>query len=179
MNTPESFWNFSVRTYRCKGIPQACLTLQTERGADVNVLLFCCWMGVTRGEFDAATFEAVLTFSHSWTERVVRPLRGARTWMKTTGCPDPLLPERDCMDLRERIKAVEFEAERLQENVMQTLVDDIPQASLNAAGQLDAAVRNLRRYCVQEGIDWDRETQMHLEVILRAAIPGGANPQLA
>jgi len=171
MTTPESFWNFAVRSYRCEDVPEACLALQNERGADVNVLLFCCWMGATRGEFQTETFDRVLEFSRTWADRVVRPLRNVRTWMKIEGCPDPIMAVESCMNLRERIKKVEFEAEQMQENVMQSLVDTIPGVPLSVAEQARAAMLNLRRYCAAEGIDWDHETETHLGVILQAAIP--------
>lgn len=174
MSAAESFWNFSDRTYRCEGVPDACLALQNEHGADVNVLLFCCWMGATRGEFEAETFDSVLKFSRSWADQVVRPLRYVRTWMKIEACLDPGIPRESCMNLRERIKAVEFDAEQLQENVMQSMVETIPTVTLIAAEQASAALRNLRRYCALEDIDWDPETQMRLSLILRAAIPHSA-----
>lgn len=175
MTTPESFWTFAVRTYRCEGIPEACIALQNERGADVNVLLFCCWVGATRGEFEIETFDRMLEFSRAWADRVVRPLRNVRTWMKIEGCPDPAMLTESCMNLRERIKKVELEAERLQENVMQSMVDTIPGVTLSVAEQAHAATLNLRRYCEAEGIDWDHETQTRLDVILRAAIPHGSD----
>jgi len=174
MTAAESFWNFSDRTYRCEGVPEACLALQNEHGADVNVLLFCCWMGVTRGEFRAETFDAVLNFSHTWAAQVVRPLRHVRTWMKSEDCLDPGILKESCMNLRERIKAVELEAEQLQENAMQSMVDTIPTVTLITAEQAGAALQNLHRYCVAEDIDWNRETQVQLNVILRAAIPHSA-----
>jgi len=171
MTKTESFWNFAVRTYRCEGIPKACIALQDERGADVNVLLFCCWMGATRGEFEIETLDKVLEFSRAWADRVVRPLRSVRTWMKIEGCSDPAVPAESCMKLRERIKKVELQAEQLQENVMQSLVDTIPGVSLGVTEQARAAELNLRRYCEAERIEWDHETQTRLETILRAAIP--------
>ena len=171
MTTTESFWNFSDRTYRCEGIPDACLALQNEYGADVNVLLFCCWMGATRGEIKAESFDSVLGFSRCWADHVVRRLRHARTWMKIEGCPDPGVPEESFTNLRERIKAAEFEAEQLQENVMQSIVETIPVAHLNRDERINAALRNLHRYCVLENFEWDPGAQIHLDVILRAAIP--------
>ena len=171
MTTPESFWNFAVRTYRCEGIPDACLALQDERGADVNVLLFCCWMGATRGEFETESFDRVLEFSHAWADHVVRPLRSVRTWMKIEGCSDPAMLAESCMTLRERIKKVELQAEQLQENVMQSIVDAIPGVTLGVSEQVRAAIANLNRYFTAEGIDWDSETQTHLDLILQAAIP--------
>ena len=35
----EGFWDFSVRTYRTPGVPDACLSLQNDYAADVNMLL--------------------------------------------------------------------------------------------------------------------------------------------
>lgn len=175
MPITESFWDFSVRTYRCDGVPQACLGLQNECGTDVNVLLFCCWVGASRGEFQTATYETVMAFSRSWADHVVRPLRSVRTWMKTTACPDPLLPGEECMDLRERIKRVEFEAEQLQENVMQSMLDSIPPVAMSATEQVHNAVLNLQRYCSSENISWNDKTQERLIRILRAALPHAAN----
>lgn len=167
---PESFWNFAVRTYRCAGIPEACLALQDECGADVNVLLFCCWMGATRGEFESETFDRVLEFSRTWADRVVRPLRTVRTWMKIQGCPNLPIPVESCMKLREGIKEMEFQAEQLQENVMQSLVDTIPAVTLSATEQARTARLNLRRYFEAEGIDWDNKVQTRLDLILHSAI---------
>jgi uncharacterized protein (TIGR02444 family) len=174
MTTPESFLNFAVRTYGCEGIPEACLALQNERGADVNVLLFCCWMGATRGEFEIETLDKVLEFSRVWADRVVRPLRSVRIWMKNQGCSAPDIPVERCMKLRERIKKVELGAELMQEIVMESLVDTIPEVTLSVAEQARTAMLNLRCYCEAEGIDWDHETQMHLDAILRVAIPRSA-----
>ena len=130
-------------------------------------------MGATRGEFETETFGRVLEFARTGADRVGRPLRDVRTWMKIEGCPDPAIPVESCMNLRERIKQVEVEAEQLQGNVMQSLVDTIPGVKLSVAEQARAAKLNLRRYCAAEGIDWDHETQTRMDVILRAAIPGG------
>ena len=174
MTTPKSFGNFAVRMYRCEGVHEACLALRDERGADVNVLLFCCWMGATRGEFEIETLDKVLKFSHAWADRVVRPLRSVRSWMKNEGCLDPDIPVERCMSLRERIKKVELEAEQMQEIVMESLVKTIPEATLGVTSQARAAMLNLRRYCEAEGIDWDHATQIHLDVILQAAIPHAA-----
>lgn len=170
----ESFWDFSVRTYRSEGVAQACLELQNETGADVNVILFCCWVGASRGEFKTADYDAVMAFCHSWADQVVRPLRGVRSWMKLTGCANPVLPQQDCLDLRERIKQVEFEAEKLQENVMQSLLESCPPVALDSRAQTAAAVLNLQRYCVAESIAWDEQTQARLMLILKAALPQGA-----
>ncbi|MFT5350960.1 MAG: hypothetical protein ACI9MF_001779, partial [Gammaproteobacteria bacterium] len=88
----ETFWDYSVRTYRKDNVPEACLSLQDERGVDVNMLLYCCWFGLTRGSQQLESFQEVFDFSENWALSVVRPLRHVRTWMKLEGCPDPRIP---------------------------------------------------------------------------------------
>lgn len=171
MGGTETFWDFSVRTYHCEGVPAACLALQNQYGADVNVLLFCCWVGATRGEFETDSYESVMAFAHHWVKNVVRPLRGARTWMKLNGCPDQHQVDDQFTNLRERIKAVELEAEHLQQDLMQSLLDKIPATGLDGDRQINAAVYNLRHYCTAQDIGWAADIQQYLAVILQAAIP--------
>ena len=109
----EGFWDFSVRTYRTNGVPEACLSLQNDYGADVNMLLYCCWLGAVLGEFDETLFERTTSFSTTWSDGVVVPLRTTRTWMKHDGCFINSVPTEECMQLREKIKDVEFTAEDL------------------------------------------------------------------
>ena len=56
----ERFWDFSVRTYGVPGVSQACLALQDERGVDVNMLLYCIWIGATRGEFSEQLYRTAM-----------------------------------------------------------------------------------------------------------------------
>ncbi|MFB3151067.1 MAG: TIGR02444 family protein, partial [Alphaproteobacteria bacterium] len=46
MNFPDNpCWDFALVVYRRDGVAEACLALQESQGVDVNVLLFCCWLG--------------------------------------------------------------------------------------------------------------------------------------
>ncbi len=168
---PERFWDFSVRTYRQTGVAEACLALQNRYGLDVNVLLFCCWFGATRGTLDESTIRSVLEFSEPWADQVVRPLRFARTWMKTTGCAHPGVSRDDCMRLREQIKNVEFEAEYLQQRTLEALTGNeinIP-AREHKAGR-SAMEANVRGYLDRCGVTPDAESLDRLAVILDAAM---------
>ena len=118
----EAFWDFSVRTYRAPGVPDACLALQNDYGVDVNMLLYCCWVGAAIGPFDGDVFNRAATYSAQWVENVVIPLREARTWMKHTGCDSDPVPTAPCMELREDIKTVEFATEKMQQGVLESMV---------------------------------------------------------
>lgn len=163
----ESFWDFSVRTYRTPGVPDACLSLQNDHGVDVNMLLFCAWTGESVGEFDGDLFDRANDFSSTWAENVVIPLREARTWMKHSGCDGDPMPTDDCMALREEIKKVEFAAEKLQQRVLESLV-----TVDNGSGPLiDNVVANLKLYLDCLDIQPTTDVRGKLAIIVCAAFP--------
>ncbi len=169
--TVERFWDFSVRTYRTQGVPEACLSLQDDYGADVNMLLYCAWIALAAGRFDDGLFRRAGEFSDAWAEHVVKPLRSARTWMKQSGCRSDPVPAAPCMALREDIKSVEFAAEKMQQEVLESLL--ITGANSGSAPDriIESAIVNLHRYLVQQDIPVSNDVCDKLCVILRAAFP--------
>ena len=166
----ESFWDFSVRTYRTSGVSEACLSLQNDQGADVNMLLYCCWVGAAVGTFDDELFSRASEYSARWAENVVIPLREARTWMKHTGCTAEPTPTEDCMQLREQVKSVEFAAEKMQQQVLESLLS--VKKSPTAAEQLiDDVAANLKRDLESIGIQRSTEVRRRIAEIVGAAFP--------
>ena len=165
----ECFWDFSVRTYRSPGVPDACLSLQNDYGADVNMLLFCCWVGAFVGRFRQDLFKRACEFSTQWTDEVVGPLRSARTWMKHTGCGVKNVPTEDCMALREKIKSIEFESEKLQQEGLESLVTVAVDRAEAVASVQDDVVSNLERYAEFAGIDLGDDVRQKFSIIINAA----------
>src|SRR6202040_2321133 len=76
---PHPFWNFSLELYAGEGVAEACLDLQERRGCDVNILLFCCWLGASgRSTLTADRLRTILKVSDVWQAEIVRPLRQGR-----------------------------------------------------------------------------------------------------
>ena len=70
---PHPFWNFSLEIYAGEGVAEACLDLQARRGCDVNVLLFCCWLGASgRPTLTADRLRTILRASDVWQAEIVR-----------------------------------------------------------------------------------------------------------
>ncbi len=162
----ETFWDFSLRTYGAEGVPAACLALQDELGADVNLVLYCCWAGGRAAPLDDDAFAQALAFSRQWANGVVQPLRAARRWMKQAGCASQPMDPMACMALRERIKAVELQAEKLQQLALASL----PLPPDRDEG-LTAVAANLVRYCAAIDAGMGAATRERLLVIVRAAFP--------
>jgi len=80
---PHPFWNFSLEIYAGEGVAEACLDLQARRGCDVNILLFCSWLGASgRPTLTAERLGAILKVSDVWQAEIVRPLRQVRQLLK-------------------------------------------------------------------------------------------------
>jgi uncharacterized protein (TIGR02444 family) len=130
------FWDFSLALYAAPGVAGACLGLQERLDADANLLLFCCWAGSRGHALDDAALDRLLAAVAEWHAEVVRPLRAARTWLKLLVSGDS-----QATALRERIKALELEAERLEQDRLHAA---LPLSEGPASRALAAA--NLDRY---------------------------------
>ncbi len=123
------FWEFSLAVYGRPGVPAACVALQDRHGLDVNVLLFAAWAGMECGvALSAERLTAVDSTIAAWRREVVRPLRAVRRRVKA---------EDD--GLYQRMKAVELEAERIQQDRLFALGGLTPQPGGNA----DMAAANM------------------------------------
>jgi uncharacterized protein (TIGR02444 family) len=136
------FWRFSLRFYRQPGVADACIALQEQSGVDVNLLLFLLWHAMHGRRLSAAEIARLEAMIAPWRELTVVPLRDLRRALKS---PPALVEAGTAESFRTRIKAVELEAERLQQEAMHSLAagsmlgETVPSAST-------AARENLRAY---------------------------------
>lgn len=130
-------WRFALEIYAKPGVGAACLRLQDEFGVDVNVLLVALYaatrLGIVVGAEEAAALDAAAA---AWRRRAVGPLRALRRDLKSRveGVPP------DAADrLREGVKDLELEAERIEQAVLARVLDGLdPGARHDAAAALEA-----------------------------------------
>jgi uncharacterized protein (TIGR02444 family) len=140
--TGSPFWRFSLRLYRQPGVAEACIALQEQAEVDVNLLLFLLWQaseGRCYGVGDVAALERRIS---GWRNIAVIPLRALRRALKS---PPDLLAAGVAEGFRSRIKAVELEAERLQQEAMYDLARSAP-AGTAATAPGPAARDNVAAY---------------------------------
>lgn len=135
------FWRFSLDFYRRPGVAEACLALQDGDGVDVNLLLFLLWLATAKRRVSAGTVAAVAARAERWREDVVRPLRALRRRLKDGS---DLVAAGAAEALRTRIKAVELEAERLQQEALYALAAEL--AAEDGASVAAAARANVAAY---------------------------------
>jgi uncharacterized protein (TIGR02444 family) len=117
--TPSSsgspFWRFSLQFYRQPGVAEACIALQEGSGVDVNLLLFLLWHAAQGRRLSAPQVRELDRSIGPWRDMTVIPLRTLRRALKS---PPGLVQGAAAEAFRTRIKAVELEAERLQQEAM-------------------------------------------------------------
>jgi uncharacterized protein (TIGR02444 family) len=136
------FWRFSLGFYRRSAVAEACIALQEQAGVDVNLLLYLLWQasqGRALAVDDVAALEQKIS---PWRQATVIPLRAVRRALKY---PPALVASGSAEAFRNRIKAVELEAERLQQEAMYELAQS-GSAGLLAASPEHAARANVAAY---------------------------------
>ena len=140
--SPSPFWRFSLRFYRRPEVADACITLQDAVGVDVNLLLFLLWQATSGRELSPTEVAALEQRVGAWRNLTVVPLRSMRRALKS---PPALVAAPVTELFRARIKAVELEAERLQQEAMYDLACATP-LGREAPSAAQAARANVAAY---------------------------------
>ena len=129
----EPFWEFSLAFHARPGASAACLALQDEFGADVDMVLFALWSARLGCALSAAELDAVDAAIAAWRQSVVQPIRAARRACRPgpPGAFDAAAPEA----LRKQLLGAELAAERLQHGAMQALAPAPGTADADVAAQ--------------------------------------------
>lgn len=132
----NEFWRFSLAVYGQHEVANECLQLQQALGIDINLLLFCAWLGARDVSLSKATIEAASSSVAVWHENVVRPLRGVRQKIK-------LLNRNDFEGFRAKVKGMELEAEQIEQAI---LFEHSKKIQGSRADCRDAIAQNVKNY---------------------------------
>lgn len=167
MDFPDHpFWDFSLDVYGREDVANACLALQERHGVDVNVLLFCVWLGrAGHPPLDAAAVAELTDKVADWHTEIVRELRRIRRLLKEALGP---IPENLQKAMRRRVQKIEIEAEHVEQLMLaKGYADRASQAPL--AERAETACRNLAAYLAALGVEPDADDRGHLRPIIAGA----------
>jgi uncharacterized protein (TIGR02444 family) len=140
------FWRFSLAVYADPEVAKVCIELQDGAGADVNVLLYMLFAASRGRRLSIDDVRRIVAAVEDWRTGVVVPLRAARRSLRS---PPSSIDAKGAAALRLRVKKVELEAERLQQEALYRLctVDELgraePSSSTAAAANVEAYGRAL------------------------------------
>jgi uncharacterized protein (TIGR02444 family) len=134
----NEFWRFSLAVYRPADVAAECVALQEAIGLDVNLLLFCAWLGTRSAVLSRSDIEAASRVVAAWHNSVVRPLRSVRRHIKKQ--------YGDAFEaLRSRVKDDELQAEQVEQALLFSYAQGI-QISSGGPDRRDAVAQNVNAY---------------------------------
>jgi uncharacterized protein (TIGR02444 family) len=117
------FWRFSLHFYRQSGVSDACIALQDDCGVDVNLLLFLFWLADDGQLLSADEVRKLDDKVRDWRNLTIIPIRDARRKLKgAQTLVDPGKQEA----FRNKVKAIELDAERLQQEALYAFTQSGP-----------------------------------------------------
>jgi uncharacterized protein (TIGR02444 family) len=117
LESDNPFWRFSLGVYAAPGVADECLALQDTRGIDVNVLLFCAWLGAQGIIVNTDDLAAIEVRVRPWRQSAVQPLRAARRSVRSL----PDAADDAIAALRKDVAALELRAERIEQAMLFSL----------------------------------------------------------
>lgn len=144
VTTGESrFWTFSLAVYADPAVQQECLALQDDHSVDINLLLFCAFVGAVHGAvLSEQVVNEAANVSRAWQKDVVGALRAARRTLRRFAAETSPL-DTPIAALRTRVKELELDAERVEQAMLEhwaaVHLDSWPRSK-----RLDAVTENIR-----------------------------------
>jgi uncharacterized protein (TIGR02444 family) len=145
-----NFWNFSLQIFSKPGVGPACIALQDGLGLDVNLLLYCCWLGRANRALSEQDIRRAIAAAEGWQREVVQPLRAVRRRLKAGVAP---VSAAECEALRRKVNDLELEGE----HIAQASLEALPAP---AAGRRPAIEANLALYLKVMGRDPKRASEL-------------------
>ncbi|SDP41842.1 TIGR02444 family protein [Pseudomonas extremorientalis] len=152
VNMCADLWSFALSTYARSGCEAACLRLQ-EQGADVCLLLCGAWLEQRAVIATAERMQALKQIAGSWQTHVIKPLRQVRMQWRAMA-----LQDQDLAGLRERVKALELDAERQLLERLEALAQTWP------TGDAQGQQRWLEGLAAEDTANLDRDALQQLRV---------------
>jgi uncharacterized protein (TIGR02444 family) len=156
-DTPTSaetpLWRFSLKFYRQAGVSEACIALQDGYGVDVNLLLFLFWLASDDRQLSAEEVKMLDDNARDWRNLTIVPIRDARRKLKGA---ETLVEPGKQEAFRNKVKAVELEAERLQQEALYAFSKSGPLGTEAPAPV--AAIANVAAYESALGVNFPKSS---------------------
>ena len=142
------FWNFSLQFYNKEGVADILLWFQEERQVDINLILYCCWAGVSQTPGLRATDMTFLRdIVDRWQSEIIQPLRSLRQTLKTDARGAPISR---VAGVRANLQQAEIEAERLEQDMLHAGAPREVNETLDESDGRRHTIANLVLYLTQE-----------------------------
>lgn len=175
---PDSqFWNYSTQIYQLAEVESSCLHLQNCFEADVNILLYCCWLAEQGIELDAQDIQRLIAATQPWQTSMIKPLREARKMMKQhiIAMPSEMLEQTIA-----NISEMELNAEHMAQLSLEKVIHLKTRPKNSEKSPVEISAHNLALYSqALESIPADSNIMSELGVLLDAVFQDNEATQSA
>lgn len=147
------FWEYSLNCYSQVEVKQGCLLLQDEYGLNVNLLLFCRWLGEVHNRVAAKEFfiNELKEFRQLEVDTLI-PVRAMRRQFKK---------QHGDGESYQKFLSVELSLEKYAQTF---IVDSAQKSSLICPSKnVESTYKNLTNYCAAEGVMMTKNISMILK----------------
>ncbi|MFT7299843.1 MAG: hypothetical protein ACI89Z_000295 [Porticoccus sp.] len=141
-NLNNAFWQYSLAHYGRSEVAESCLSYQDNHGANVNLLLFLCWLGCCGQRAEPEQLEQASSLIEEWDLHAVQKIRSIRRFFSSS--------QQTSSEIAESLQRAELMAEQIVQNILynwwleqRPYTSNMPMAALQAT--------NLNTYLVTLG----------------------------
>lgn len=137
------FRKFSQIVYAAPGVHEECLRLQDDFEINVNLLLFCAYLGLYRQTvISERELSEIFLLVETWHRDVVAPLRAIRRRLKNESAFGTRGLSADKEKLRASVKAIELDSEYIEQSMLEGWLD-ISTVTILPSGAVDRIANNI------------------------------------
>jgi uncharacterized protein (TIGR02444 family) len=160
------FWQFSLRVYAVPAAAAECLDLQRVLSINVNLLLFCSWIAVSRRvALGAADIRSIESEIHGWHTLAVLRLRDIREQLK----PLPAMQHQEVQVFRGQVLADELHAEQIEQALIFQRAEHLSMRQESRAVR-DIIASNIELLCSLSTISKPRENPVSVSALIEASL---------
>jgi len=119
-NQKNPFWQYSLALYSRPKVAECCLSYQDSDGANVNLLLFCCWLGFSGQRLEPVALEKARLLIEEWDLQAVQKLRAVRRFLVSSQWGSSEMVKSDVIksEMIQSLQQVELMAEQVVQNTL-------------------------------------------------------------
>lgn len=166
MDYPKSeLWNYSTHIWTLPGVEDLCINLQTEYDANVNLLIYCLWLGEQKRCLNEDDLQVMLDTVKPW-QTMIKPLRDSRRMMQQQMIAMPgELVEQSIANMKE----MEINAEHMAQMALEKALNSDNIQSAEDVSTADCSLANLQLYMLsRDSIDNINDVTVLLGELLSA-----------
>ncbi len=143
MNFPKSeFWNYSTQIWTLPNVESICLELQNEHDINVNLMLYCCWVGDKNLSLNDDDLQILLDTIQPW-QTMIKPLRDSRKMMQQHLIA---MPANMIDQTLENISEMELNAEHMAQLALEKNLKPEKISACENLSNIECSLSNIKTY---------------------------------